>query len=63
MPQDADELELLIGDYVYVNSEQLSSSTDGWIEGTSWLSGNTGYLPKNYIEKTAESDAWTLHRY
>ncbi|GAB6021281.1 hypothetical protein CHUAL_003900 [Chamberlinius hualienensis] len=62
VPEKMDELELLIGDYVYVNSEQLASSTDGWIEGTSWLSGITGFLPKNYIEQTAESDAWTLHR-
>lgn len=40
VPQAADELELRIGDYIYVSKECIDNSIDGWAEGTSWLTGN-----------------------
>lgn len=63
VPRETDELELLMGDFVYIDPEAWSSSIDGWVQGISWLTGCSGFLPKNYVEKTAETDAWTLHKY
>lgn len=61
-PVDTDELRLIVGDYVYVSPEALKASTDGWVEGTSWLTGCTGQIPTSVIERSAESAVWTLHK-
>lgn len=59
--KEHDDLELRVGDYVYIPEGACNASTDGWIEGTSWLTGTSGHLPLNHTKRTAESDSWTLH--
>ena len=59
---EADELELMIGDFMYVHPEALSHATDDWVPATSWLTGCSGLIPLSLCERTTESAAWTLHK-
>uniref|UniRef100_A0A6A7FZ44 Ubiquitin-associated and SH3 domain-containing protein B-like n=1 Tax=Hirondellea gigas TaxID=1518452 RepID=A0A6A7FZ44_9CRUS len=61
-PSHSDSLSLLTGDYVYVSAEAVSACSDGWVTGTSWLTGCSGLVPLNCLVRVPESDTWTLHR-
>ena len=39
------------------------TDSEGWFFGSSQNSGMSGLYPGNYVEKTKDSDCWTLHRY
>lgn len=39
VPEASDELELVLGDYIYIEEKQFDNSPDGWVHGTSWLTG------------------------
>lgn len=59
--REPDELELKVGDYIYVNNDAIQNSTDGWTEAISFTSGNNGYVPLNHTERTSETNVWTLN--
>ncbi|KZC13855.1 Ubiquitin-associated and SH3 domain-containing protein B [Dufourea novaeangliae] len=61
MSREYDELDLMEGDYISIPEGICSSSSNDYVQGTSWLTGTSGRLPLSHIKRTAESDSWTLH--
>lgn len=59
--REPDELELRMGDYVYVNNDAVQNSVDGWAEAISFTTGNYGFVPLNHTERTSETNVWTLN--
>ena len=52
---------LIQGDFVYITDDSWSTSPEHWVSGTSWLTGQAGYLPKNFVTQMAETNTWTVH--
>jgi ubiquitin-associated and SH3 domain-containing protein len=59
--REPDELELKVGDYVYVNNDAAANSVDGWSEAISFSTGNYGFVPLNHTERTSETNVWALN--
>lgn len=59
--REPDELELRVGDFVYVNNDAATNSADGWSEAISFSSGAYGFIPLNHTERTSETNVWTLN--
>ena len=56
-----DELDLFVGDYIFMDPGEVDRSEDGWYTGSSWVSGMVGLFPGTYTQKTAQTWAWALH--
>ena len=40
----------------------MHTDSEGWYFGTSFMTGCSGMYPGNYVEKSKDSDCWTLHK-
>lgn len=59
--READELELKVGDYIYINNDAAQNSVDGWTEAVCAATGNYGFVPLKYTERTSETNVWSLN--
>ncbi|XP_028666079.1 ubiquitin-associated and SH3 domain-containing protein B-like [Erpetoichthys calabaricus] len=60
-PQNEDELELVPGDFIFMSPMEQTTTSEGWIYGTSLTTGCSGLLPENYILRADECDTWIFH--
>ncbi|XP_043974433.1 ubiquitin associated and SH3 domain containing Bb isoform X1 [Gambusia affinis] len=60
-PQNDDELELVPGDFIFTSSMDQTSTSEGWVHGTSLATSLSGLLPENYVSQADESDTWVFH--
>lgn len=60
-PQNDDELDLTPGDFIFMPPVEQTTTSEGWIYGTSLATGCSGLLPENYITKADECDTWVFH--
>lgn len=61
VPQNDDELELALGDFIFMSPVEQSTASEGWLYGTSLGTGLSGLLPENYVNRADESDTWVVH--
>lgn len=59
--RESDELELRVGEYIYVNNDAVQNTVDGWSEAISFTTGSCGFVPLNHTERTSETNVWTLN--
>lgn len=48
---------------LYINFLFFRSSLEGWLFGTSCMTGCSGFFPAAHIERAPDTDTWTLHKY
>uniref|UniRef100_A0A8C7KTE5 Ubiquitin associated and SH3 domain containing Bb n=1 Tax=Oncorhynchus kisutch TaxID=8019 RepID=A0A8C7KTE5_ONCKI len=59
-PQNEDELELVLGDFVFTSPLEQKNTSEGWVYGSSLATGLSGLLPENYVGRADECDTWVL---
>ncbi|KAB1253910.1 Ubiquitin-associated and SH3 domain-containing protein B [Camelus dromedarius] len=59
--QNDDELELVPWDFIFMSPMEQTSTSEGWVYGTSLTTGCSGLLTKNYITKADERSTWIFH--
>ncbi|XP_055736009.1 ubiquitin-associated and SH3 domain-containing protein B-like isoform X2 [Salvelinus fontinalis] len=60
-PQNEDELELVLGDFVFTSPLEQKNTSEGWVYGSSLATGLSGLLPENYVSRADECDTWVFH--